>query len=229
MALLALLLASCAGEPQPGAAPDAGGPCPRGAPPIIRVSAARSEPARDDSLSLAQLSHLDEAAFGHVALGATESKFGISTLSTETTAPSLGAGFCAHLTRMDVTLRLSDRTIHVAREFYDEACVRDEVLAHELRHVRLDDRLLQEGIGRAEAELAAALNGGAAAWGATPHAAEEALKARLAAVTGTVSAQFTLRRRLAHAEEIDTPAESRRAQEICGGRVSRLLATAPQR
>lgn len=209
--------------------PDAGGPCPYGAPPVIRVAAARNEPLRDDSLSLDQLSRLDEAAYGKVALGATESTFDLATEASLTTAPSLGTGYCAYLTRLDVTLHLSDRVVHVAREFRDEPCVHGEVLAHELRHVRLDDQLLDAERGRADAALVSALKGGAAAWGATERDAAEALKARLATITHTLSGQFTLRRRLAHAEQVDTPAESRHAREMCGGSVSRLLATTPQR
>jgi hypothetical protein len=203
-------------------------PCPRGAAPALRVDVASDTPARDDSLPIDRLSKLNEGGYGDRALGATVSHFALSRQVSGVATPSLGAGFCAYATRVAVTLTLSHRVVHVAREFRDESCIRDEVLAHEQRHVRLDDSLLAEERARLADALPAALAAMPPAWGDTRPAAEATLTHDVAAILAQAEARFLLRRRLAHAEQIDTPAERRHTQEMCGGRVPRLLATLPR-
>lgn len=222
--LALLMLAACASEESAVPAGRDDAICPRGSAPIVHVAVARGEPLRDDSLSLDELSHLDEAAFGKVALGATVSKFAMPTQIAAIAAPSLGAGFCAYLTRVDVVLKFSPRIVHVAREFHDEPCVHDEVLAHELRHVALDDKMLTEEGSALAAELPSQLGMIGAVWGTTREAAKAALQERALAIEGKESERFAQRRRLAHAQQIDTPAESQRVQRMCNGRVPQLLA-----
>lgn len=222
--LALLMLAACAREESEVPAGREDAICPRGALPIVHVAVAHSEPLRDDSLSLDQLSGLDEAAFGKVALGATVSRFANPTQVAAIAAPALGAGFCAYLTRVDMVLKFSPRTVHVAREFHNEPCIHAEVLAHELRHVALDDKMLDEEGSALAAELPSQLGMIGAVWGATREAAKTALNDRIVAIENRNSERFTLRRRLAHAQQIDTPAESRHVQQMCDGRVPQLLA-----
>lgn len=221
--LAILTLAGCAIEP--GDTPTSGDEtaCPRGPAPVIEVAAAPGEPTRDDTLSVDELSHLGEVAYGKVALGATVAKLGIATQLEYNVAPSLGPGFCAYPTRVTFTVKFARRIVYVAREFRDEPCVHGEVLAHEQRHVMLDNRLLAEERTALAAGLSARLAAMDAGRGATEADAAQALARRIGLLEAELTAAFDLRRKLAHAEEIDTPAESRRAQTMCQGRIPQLL------
>jgi hypothetical protein len=225
-----LFVSACALDDAPVAHPDRGDTvCPRGPAPILSIAIAAPPPRRDDSLSLDQLGRSDDAAYGKVALGATTSDFRIGTQLAVIAAPSLGTGFCAYLNRITVTLEISNRIVHVAREFRDEACIRGEVAAHEQRHVALDDRLLVEERDRLAAELPTMLLADGIVWAADKTAAERNLTDRIVAIDNKENVQFALRRRLAHATEIDTPAEARHAGEMCGGRVAQILAASRRR
>ncbi|MDE2167247.1 MAG: hypothetical protein KGJ66_13040 [Alphaproteobacteria bacterium] len=233
-ATMLLVLAACAGQPAaiaPGAStvvttPDAQN-CPRGVVPAARIAFASRPPRFDDTASLAQLSREGDLAFGRVALGLTEVKLSLDAQYRIRHAPGLTGGICAYPADVVLHLGYAMRVVHVAREFADQPCLHAAILAHEMRHVALDDALIPREAARLGQALSARIGDGAGFWGRDAADADRR-SAHVIAQAGaaTVNALGAARRR-AHAQRIDTPAEEARIGAACGGRLRQLLDRTP--
>ncbi|MGB8181826.1 MAG: hypothetical protein WCF13_05615 [Stellaceae bacterium] len=191
--------------------------------PAARIEFASRSPSYDNAAPLAQLSKDAGLTVGREALGVTEVKLSLSAQYRIRHAPALTAGVCAYPD--DIVLRLSYavRIVHVARKFANEPCLHAAILAHEMRHVALDDRLIPREAATFDAGLPARIGNGAGFWGADAAAAD----LRVDQLVTTVGAAFmkTLDdvRRREHVRQIDTPDEQPRIAAACGGRLNQLI------
>ena len=77
-------------------------------------------------------------------LGLTASQYNQQWQVSIVTA-SLGQGrYCGAAQILTVTFGYDQRTVYVARELPQGSCIHAEVLAHEMRHVAVDEQLLRE-------------------------------------------------------------------------------------
>jgi hypothetical protein len=212
---IALLLAACAHPPQKAES------CPEGAPPAFAVDFVSRPPGRDDSLSVAALSREGDLAFGRMALGLTEVRLAVKADMRAVNAPALTDGVCAYVGAVAFHVTHARRLVHVARELAGESCLHAAVLAHEMRHVALDDRLIPEEIGTLRARLPARF-GDSASWGPDQAAADAALHRRVEDTLTALVAELDAARQAKHRRLIDTPAEEARMKAVCGGRLSQL-------
>jgi hypothetical protein len=221
--LLALLVpfAGCAGrESQDGNA------CPRGAPPDYALTFQSSPPSRDDSESVEDLSRQGELGFGRLALGLTEVQLSLSMSYNYRVTSALGDGVCIDPVRVTYHLAYAKRVVHVAREFDHEPCLHGEILAHEMRHVALDDQLLTEKRAELLAELPARLDGVSGVWGKDAAEANRRLLSRLQDAGEAMMAELKALRTAEHAHQIDTPEEQLRIGQVCNGRARELFPAA---
>jgi hypothetical protein len=135
----------------------------------------------------------------------------------------MAGGVCAYPTRIAFTLGLTARKIHVASDFARaEPCIYREVLAHEERHVALDNALMHmaaDALRVAAPMRFADLYG---VWGESDAAARQNLQHRLEADDQSLRLEIERKRVAAHAEAIDTPEERIRLVEACAGRLEKL-------
>lgn len=197
--------------------------CPREPVPAYGVSTFLPEPKIDRSMSLGQIGRLMKVDDRHMALGATQSHEVVFALMSVGTQKTPSGGACAYPTHIALTLALTARKIHVAKDFAQgEPCVYDEVLAHEKRHAALDDKLM--GIAANALRIAAPkrfanLYG---VWGANENAARQNLQRRLESDDEDLRVEIERKRVETQADEIDTAAERHRLVQACGGRLEKL-------
>jgi hypothetical protein len=138
-------------------------------------------------------------------------------------APALTDRVCAYAGAVAFHLAYANakRVVHVARELAGESCLHAAVLAHEMRHVALDDRLIPEEIGELRARLPARFGDGAS-WGPDQATADAALRRRVEDTLAALVADLDAARQAEHRRLIDTPAEEARTKAVCGGRPRQL-------
>jgi hypothetical protein len=197
--------------------------CSRGPAPDYAVTTFLPAPKIDTDLSLGQIGRLMKVDERHMALGATVSHEVIFALMTVDVRKSMAGGVCAYPTRIAFTLGLTARKIHIASDFARaEPCVYGEVLAHEERHVALDNALMHiaaDVLRFAAPKRFADLYG---VWGESDAAAKQNLQHRLEADDQSLRRAIERKRLEAHAEAIDTPEERTRLVGACGGRLEKL-------
>jgi hypothetical protein len=197
--------------------------CSRGPVPDYAVTTFLPEPKIDTDLSLRQIGRLMKVDERHMALGATVSHEVIFALMTVDVRPSTAGGVCAYPTRIAFTLSLTARKIHVASDFARaEPCVYREVLAHEERHVALDNRLMNIAADALRVTAPKRLADLYGVWGESDAVAKQNLQHRLEADDQSLRLEIERKRVEAHAEAIDTPEERTRLVEACAGRLEKL-------
>jgi hypothetical protein len=200
--------------------------CPRGAPPDYALTFQSSPPSRDDTESVADLSREGELGFGHLALGLTEVQLSLAMSYNYRVAPALTDGVCNDPVRVTYRLAYARRVVHVAREFDHEPCLHGEILAHEMRHVALDDKLLAEKRAELLAELPARLDGVRGIWGKDAAEANRRLLVLLQDAGEAMMAEIKALRIVEHARQIDTPEEQLRMGRVCNGRIREMFPAA---
>jgi len=195
--------------------------CPAGSPPEFRVDFAAIPPARDDSLSTAELSREGDVAFGRVAVGLTVVRLTVKADFRVHNVPALTDGICAYPGAVAFHVAYAERVVHVARELADEPCLHREVLDHENRHVALDDRYFPAAVKALEAGLPARFGPGVA-WAHDAEAADAQVRAHVEAILRQLVADLDASRRDEHRRQVDTPEEEARMLAACGGRLRQL-------
>jgi hypothetical protein len=197
--------------------------CPQGEAPSYRVVTFLPRPTIDATLSLKAIGRLTRIEFHQMALGATASREVAFALITLRSVASPRGGICAYATRVTLTLGLTARAIHIASDFAGtEPCVYDLILAHEKRHVALDDRIMKAAAASLRRNAARRFDDIDGVWGSDPEAARDALQRRIEAGEDELRAEIEAVRIEAHAAQIDTPQERHRLVAACGGRLKQL-------
>ncbi|HSE79075.1 MAG TPA: hypothetical protein VLG66_13845 [Alphaproteobacteria bacterium] len=147
-------------------------------------------------------------------------------LSVRVVTRTLPRGICMWLQSIDVTISLTERTIHVAREYLRGSCEYQAILQHELKHAQADDAILKIHVPRIEQ----ALRNAAAERGAIgPFAPQGEADAQIQLRAGVEKAfreslTQMMRDRVARQGSVDTPQEYRAVAASCpsGLRLDRL-------
>ena len=146
--LLAAVLGGMSSVPAPAAAQSNG--CDGFPTPTLSVESVLAPIQRDDALTVAQLTRLPGRSPGPVGttsghvLGLTQARYGEQS-QVSALFKAMGDGtYCSAPRAVTVTFGFQKRTVHVAREIPAESCLHGEVLAHEMRHVAVDEELLRE-------------------------------------------------------------------------------------
>ena len=202
--------------------------CPDAVPPQVRLGPLPSEVRQDFSKSSAELNRIAKSANPEQADRYAD-VLGISvadvTYKVEVSASLSENGdgtFCAALVSLTVGLGFVDRVVYVARETDSDDCAREQILQHEMKHVRRDDAALGSFIGAVAGrfrELVSALK-------RTPErTADEAQRKLLKEVDAVAAraARTLARGRSKLQAEIDSPEEIDRLTNACDGRIKRLL------
>ncbi|HYL34169.1 MAG TPA: hypothetical protein VEU53_13600 [Stellaceae bacterium] len=192
--------------------------------PAAHIEFASRSPSYDNATPLAQLSNDVGLTVGHVALGVTEVKLSLSAQYRIRNAPALTTGVCAYPD--DIVLRLSYavRIVHVAREFANEPCLHSTILAHEMRHVALDDKLIPRETAMFDVGLPARIGNGAGLWGADAAAADSRIDQLVTTAGAALMKTLADVRRREQVRQVDTPNRQPRITAACGGRLNQLLA-----
>lgn len=206
-------------------------PCPAFDPPAVSVRRVFDEPGLDISRSLRALRELaarsgerhsdTQTPLGHArAVIVSDLEINVQ-LAGYTTRPPV---VCGALAQVTVVMGFRETEIVIAREAAADACVYAEVLAHERRHVEVDRAILAAHAPRIQARIAEAARQIGTVRAGTPQAVSDTLMRRLQTALqpglAEMRADRTRRQRA-----IDTPQETARVSESCGGAVQRMLRT----
>lgn len=202
--------------------------CPRMADAKIVVDSRAVEPAHDYTKPIAELGGISQdsgaAARGRPGkvLGLATVRYGNAENAKLVVAPQPDGSLCVAPSEIHITLALDERRVYVARELPEGTCIHAEVLAHEMRHVQTDERLLAEFLPRIEPRVRGELR----RIGTYRVSSQEQAWARLNAVM-TPLMQSLMRdfgaERSARQARIDTLLEYRRVSVSCNGELAKYL------
>ncbi len=229
LALGLLAVGACAS----GGLPEIGQICAGAPPPRWTVSIDPGIVTREDAMGVEALKAdaikvigRQAVAPSHTFLGQTATRTKVDLrLVSETLETS--DRVCAVPRRLEVTLRYSERQVRVAREVGVDACLHREVEEHELRHVALDDKIIEEyepQLRERVAAFAVALEPG---YGQRPAEARAKLNESAREWLRETTDEFETIRRERHRTEIDTPEEYARVRSVCNGKARELFARRP--
>jgi hypothetical protein len=202
---------------------------PGGPPPgaDITIHVKRGEVTYDFSHSHKQLKSMAQCESP-----ATAGKYlGLSRATLDTTFSSqvavwrIGQDFTGQVITMDVTLNLNDRVVYVASELPDGTCSFRETMAHEMRHVAVDDALgdlFRQRMARAFREALPTVTG---VTGRSPDAIKAVIQAKMQVVLGQEMRQLRLERRDRQGL-VDSSDEYMRLGRSCGGETMKLITAA---
>ena len=208
LALLAVTLASPQGRAQE---------CPPIAEPQISVQTAvpsSTIAAHNDLSALKQIAaHYNNR---HQPLGLYVTRVQ-PELNVRVVTRTLPRGVCMWLQSIDVTITLTERTIHVAREYLRGSCEYQAILQHELKHAQADDAILKIHVPRIEQALRNAATERGAIGPFAPQGEAEAQGQLRTGVEKAFRDSVTqmMRDRVARQSLVDTPQEYRAVAASC--------------
>lgn len=202
--------------------------CERNQEPKITVDSRASPPEHDYTKSVVELGGISRdkgtAARGRPGkiLGLATVRYGNGENAKLMVARQNDGSLCVAPSEIHITLALEERRVYVARELPEGTCIHGEVLAHELRHVQTDERLLAEFLPRVEPRVRGELR----RIGTYRASSQEEAWARLNAVMKPLM-QSLMRdfgaERSARQARIDTLLEYRRVSVSCNGELAKYL------
>lgn len=189
---------------------------------------------RNDGLGIAQLGRLPGrspgpagAARGHV-LGLTQARYGEQSQVSALFQRLPDGSYCASASKLEVSFGYQERTVFIARELPAGSCVHGEVLAHEMRHVAVDEALLREFAPLIRRRLDEAVARMAPVRSRSQQQAMAAVRRPLEQAMRAVMQEFG-RERDRRQARIDTVEEYARIREVCDGEVNKYLPQPPAR
>ena len=212
----------------PAAAQTGAASCPAFAPARVALDMQVVPLRTDYSQSIGQLARkpgrppvTGRTANAHT-LGLTASQYNQQWQVSIVTA-SLGQGrYCGAAQILTVTFGYDQRTVYVARELPQGSCIHAEVLAHEMRHVAVDEQLLREYVPALKRRLEDVVARLGPAQGRSERQVASAIEQPIKAAMRQLIDEFG-RERSARQARVDTPAEYERISRSCNGEVSRYI------
>lgn len=138
------------------------------------------------------------------------------------------ARVCGRLSSLRVRFGYEDRTVFVARELPRGTCIHQEVLDHELRHVAVDDTLLEEYLGKLRPRLEALIARVGPVYAQSQNRAMNVIRGAVDRELEAISRDFA-RDRDRLQGTIDTAEEYRRVTDSCGGELRKYMKGAAAR
>lgn len=136
---------------------------------------------------------------------------------------SLGQGrYCGAAQTVTVAFGYDQRTVYVASELPRGSCIHGEVLAHEMRHVAVDEQLLREYVPVLKRRLEDVVVRARPAQGRSERQVMSAIEQPIRAAMRQLMEEFG-RERNARQARIDTPAEYERIGRSCNGKINRYI------
>jgi len=151
------------------------------------------------------------------------SRSSVSTrFSTRLAVRPMGEAYTGDVISMNVTLRLSGRTVYIASELPKGSCSFKETMAHEMRHVAVDEELARMFQARLRAALDDILPSVTGVLGSTPQDIKTTIEARLNHMLERELREMRVMRSDRQAE-VDSADEYLRLEESCGGETRSLI------
>lgn len=189
---------------------------------------------RDDGLSIPQLTRTPGrtpgpagAAHGHV-LGLTQARYGEQSQVSALFQPMPDGSFCASANTLTVSFGFQQRIVHIARELPPGSCIHGEVLAHEMKHVAVDEAWLREYTPLIRRRLDEAAARMAPVRSRSQQQAMGAIRRPLEAAMRSAMQEFG-RERDRRQALVDTAEEYARIRQVCNGEVAKYLPQPPAR
>ncbi len=189
---------------------------------------------RDDGLSIAQLTRTPGrtpgpagTASGHV-LGLTQARYGEQSQVSALFQPMTDGSYCASAKTLTVSFGFQQRVVHVARELPPGSCIHGEVLAHEMKHVAVDEALLREYAPLIRRQLDEVVGRLAPVRSRSQQQAMAAIRRPLEAAMRAAMQEFG-RERDRRQSLVDTAEEYARIRQVCNGEVNQYLPQTPAR
>lgn len=215
-------------DPGAPAPPAATGSCPPGPPATIKVERLFTEPAIDFSRDSIQISAVTNGAV--VAPLAPGERRNGATLSNQISRFDIDQAFetmpdgtvCGRVRGISGRFGFVGTKILVASELEQDECLKNEVLAHETRHVETVKAILDDYAPRMEAALtrvAAELN-------AVPGSSRWTLRMKIRTAVDAAQNEVMMAANEEHVRRqlaLDTPEEYARVDASCGGRMAKTL------
>ncbi|WP_085557176.1 hypothetical protein [Azospirillum agricola] len=183
---------------------------------------------RNDGLAIAQLTRLPGrtsgpagSARGHV-LGLTQARYGEQSQVSALFQRLPDGSYCASANVLTVSFGFQQRVVHVARELPPGSCIHGEVLAHEMRHVAVDEALLREFAPVIRQRLDEAVARLAPVRSRSQQQAMASVRRPLEAAMRTAMQEFG-RERDRRQAQVDTVEEYARIRQVCNGEVAKYL------
>ncbi len=189
---------------------------------------------RDDGRTIAQLTRLPGrtpgpagSAGGHV-LGLTLARYGEQS-QVSALFRAMGDGtYCASASTVTISFGFQQRIVHVASEIPVNSCLHGEVLAHEMRHVAVDEALLREMMPMIRIRLDQVLEGMAPVRSRSQAQAMAAIRRPLESAMRRIMQEFG-RERDRRQAQVDTVEEYERVSRVCNGEARNYLPKPAQR
>lgn len=137
---------------------------------------------------------------------------------------SLGpnATVCGRMSLLKISFGYQERMVLVARELPRQSCIHGEVLAHEMKHVAVDDALLAEYADIIRRRMESFVAGLGPTVTRSQNHAMTVMRGQLDRELAALHRDFT-RERDRRQMQIDTLEEYRRVSESCNGEVQKYL------
>lgn len=162
----------------------------------------------------------------HNPVGLAVGELFVSVGVTKTSRSFSDTGWtCAAASEISVEIGFRNNTVYVADELPRGTCIHQEVLDHELTHVRTDRELLEDNIPQVEAYFRRAVENLGIVQDASPASAFQSIDAYFSDATNDFTAAMG-RERDRRQQGVDTADEYARVNAACDGQLGKLLAKA---
>lgn len=209
--------------------------CPRFDPPAIEVQRQSVPLTYTLTRTMEQLTRLPGRAPGPAGqsggrvLGLAHAKYGERSQIRAVFQIQPDGTVCGAANAISVTFGFEERRVYVARELPAGTCIHGEVLNHEMKHVAVDERLLDEFLPQVERRLTATVSRIGTVRGRTQEQVMASIRRPVEATLRQLLDEFT-RARDRRQAQVDTAEEYKRVTTACDGELSRYMpkATTPR-
>lgn len=166
--------------------------------------------------------HGPQGALKSAVLGLSSVRFGFVSEIGAIFTLGPNATVCGRMNLLKVSFGYQERTVLVARELPRDTCIHGEVLAHEMKHVKVDDELLAEYVEVVRRRLEAFVGRQGPTVSRSQNHAMTVMRGQVDRELAALNRDFT-RERDRRQMQIDTLQEYRRVTDSCNGEALKYL------
>lgn len=189
--------------------------------PEVNVRLDRRPVGQDFTQSLKTMNSDPQFSLTGRSRGASDYTIGLTRLVTKYQLkanligdPRAGGDYCWSIEKLDILIS-AETTVFIGKEVPRNSCTWREVMVHESRHVKIDEKLLAKLSDRIRPPIAKAAAFTLAA--PTTEEAQQVIRKRISAAAAAALEDFS-EKRLVQQLAIDTPEEYRKLSIACGSR-----------